>query len=165
MKNQTTFVGVAISLALILSYVEMLIPIQIGIPGVKIGLANLVIIVTLYCANGKKALLVSVFRVILAGFLFSNMYSVLYSLSGGIMSLLFMILVKRLKGFSVIGVSIVGGVIHNMAQIIVAMFIVENIGVITYVPMLLISGTITGMLVGIIASSIIIRMKKYMKCQ
>ena len=152
MKNKRGRVaafGVFTALALIFSYVELLIPINFGIPGAKLGLANLVIIIVLYKTDWKEALLLSVVRIVLAGFLFGNLFGILYSLAGGILSLAVMALLKRSGAFSIIGVSMAGGVSHNVGQLIMAMLVVETYAVGYYLPVLLIAGLITGTLIGI----------------
>lgn len=160
MKAKTANIGIAIALALIVSYVEMLIPFNFGIPGIKLGLTNVVIIIMLYLFGWKSAFLVSVSRIFLAGFLFGNMSMILYSLAGGVLSLTVMSIMKKFKGFSVIGISILGGITHNIGQIIIAILVVENLKMIYYLPVLLISGLITGMLIGIVAKEIISRLFK-----
>ena len=116
MKNRAAYFGVFTALALILSYVEILIPISFGVPGVKLGLANLIILIVLYKTDWREALLLSVVRIMLAGFIFGNMFSILYSLAGGVLSLAAMALLKRRESFSVVGVSIGGGVSHNIGH-------------------------------------------------
>ena len=148
-KNRAAVFGVFTALALIFSYVELLIPINFGIPGAKLGLANLVIVIVLYKTDWKEALLLSVLRIILAGFLFGNLFGILYSLAGGILSLAVMTLLKKTGAFSVIGVSMAGGVSHNVGQLIIAMLVVETYAVGYYLPVLLITGLITGTLIGI----------------
>ena len=148
-KNRAAVFGVFTALALIFSYVELLIPINFGIPGAKLGLANLVIVIVLYKTDWKGALLLSVVRIILAGFLFGNLFGILYSLAGGILSLAVMTLLKKTGAFSVIGVSMAGGVSHNVGQLIIAMLVVETYAVGYYLPVLLITGLITGTLIGI----------------
>lgn len=148
-KNRAAVFGVFTALALIFSYVELLIPINFGIPGAKLGLANLVIVIVLYKTDWKEALLLSVARIILAGFLFGNLFGILYSLAGGILSLAVMTLLKKTGAFSVIGVSMAGGVSHNVGQLIIAMLVVETYAVGYYLPVLLITGLITGTLIGI----------------
>ena len=101
MKNKTAYFGVFTSLALILSYVETLIPISFGIPGIKLGLANLVIVIVLYTYGGKEAFLLSVTRILLSGFLFGNLSMILYSMAGGVFSLAIMVLLRRTGGFSI----------------------------------------------------------------
>lgn len=148
-RGRVAVFGVFTALALIFSYVELLIPINFGIPGAKLGLANLVIIIVLYKTDWKEALLLSVVRIVLAGFLFGNLFGILYSLAGGILSLAVMALLKRSGAFSIIGVSMAGGVSHNVGQLIMAMLVVETYAVGYYLPVLLIAGLITGTLIGI----------------
>lgn len=159
MKNRTAYFGVFTALALIFSYVEMLIPIQLGIPGVKLGLANLPVVVFLYKRNAAEALLLSVVRIVLAGLMFANLFSILYSLAGGILSLAVMAFLKNRGTFSVIGVSIAGGISHNMGQLAVAMLVVETYRVGYYFPVLLIAGMLTGMAIGIAANEVLKRLK------
>ena len=158
MKNRTAYFGVFTALALIFSYVETLIPIQFGIPGAKLGLANLVIVIVLYKTDWKEALLLSVVRIVLSGFIFGNLFSIIYSLAGGIMSLAVMAAIRKDKGFSVIGVSMAGGVCHNIGQLIVAMIVVQTYQVGYYLPVLLIVGLATGTLIGVISSGVLKRL-------
>ncbi len=144
-----------VALAMIFSYVESLIPINFGIPGMKLGVANLVTVTGLYFLELPEVFLVVVMRILLTGFLFGNGMSIVYSLAGGILSFLVMALMKRLKGFSVAGVSIAGGVSHNIGQIIVASVVVENLKLIYYLPALLIAGTVTGFVMGMISKKLL----------
>lgn len=156
--KKTAYMGLFLALALICSYIESLIPFHFGIPGVKLGLTNIVIIVMLYCTDAKSALLVSVLRILLAGFLFGNMFSILYSLAGGLFSFLCMFLLKLTGKFKIISISAVGGVTHNLGQITVAALVVENIRLFYYFPLLLFAGLITGTLIGIAAQEVIVRL-------
>ena len=158
MKSKVAYIGVFTALALIFSYVETLIPIQFGIPGVKLGLANLIIVIALYRMKLSEAYLLSIVRVLLAGFIFGNYFSIIYSLAGGILSLTVMALLRKKGGFSVIGVSIAGGVFHNIGQLIVASVIVETFSVMYYVPVLLIAGLVTGLLIGIASDGMLKRL-------
>ena len=160
MKSWVAYFGVFTALALIFSYVESLIPIQIGIPGVKLGLANLMIVIALYKMSLKETYLLSITRVVLSGFLFGNMFAILYSLAGGLLSLTVMAVLKKAGGFSVMGVSIAGGVFHNIGQLIIAMIVVETFSVAYYIPVLLIAGVITGLLIGIAANETLKRIKE-----
>lgn len=157
MKNpskRAAVLGIMTALALILSYVESMIPFFPGIPGIKLGFANLVMVLLLYHVSWRDALFVSVVRVLIAGFLFGNLMSILFSLVGGILSLLVMKGLKKIHGFSVIGVSIAGGCMHNIGQFLVALLVVQTQGLVYYLPALLISGMITGFFIGF-ASSIL----------
>ena len=158
MKSKVAYFGVFTALALIFSYVETLIPFQIGFPGVKLGLANLIIVIALYKMNLKETYLLSVTRIILSGFIFGNLFSIIYSLSGGLLSLSVMAFLKKQGGFSVMGISIVGGVMHNVGQLLVAMVIVETFSIIYYIPVLLIAGVITGLVIGIAANEMLKRL-------
>ena len=158
MKSKVAYFGVFTALALIFSYVETLIPIQFGIPGVKLGLANLIIVIALYRMKLSEAYLLSIVRVLLAGFIFGNYFSIIYSLAGGLLSLTVMALLRKKGGFSVIGISIAGGVFHNIGQLIVASVIVETFSVMYYVPVLLIAGLVTGLLIGIASDGMLKRL-------
>ena len=122
-KKKTAYLGVYLALALICSYVESLIPFYFGIPGVKLGLTNIVVVLMLYCVGTKEALAVSALRIVLSGFLFGNMFSILYSLAGGLLSFLVMYLLKKTKWFGVLPVSVSGGIFHNVGQLIVAAYV------------------------------------------
>lgn len=159
MKNRAAYFGVLTTLALILSYVDVLIPINFGVPGMKLGVANLIIVIVLYWIGSKEALLLSVTRIVLSGFIFGNMFSILYSLAGGLLSLIIMYRLKKNGGFSMTGVSIAGGVSHNIGQLIVAMLVVRTYRVGYYFPVLLISGLCTGALIGTLAGEVLKRIR------
>lgn len=161
MRSRVAYFGVFTALALIFSYVETLIPVSFGIPGIKLGLANLIIVIALYRLKLKEAYLLSVTRVLLSGLIFGNYFSILYSLAGAFLSLSVMALLKRDGGFSVIGVSIAGGVSHNIGQLIVAVLVVETYQVTYYLPVLLIAGLLTGGLIGIVSSETLKRLVNY----
>ena len=160
MKNRVAYFGVYTALALIFSYVETLIPINFGIPGVKLGLANLIIVVALYKMSIKEAYVLSIVRVVLSGFIFGNLFSIVYSLAGGLLSLSIMALLKRTKQFSTIGISMAGGVFHNIGQLIMAIVVLESLNIAYYFPVLMISGLLTGLLIGIIANEMLKRLSK-----
>lgn len=146
MNRKMALLGLFSSLAIIFGYVELLIP--LGIPGVKLGLANLAVLSILMRYSWREAVLVSAIRIVVIGFLFTNAYSILYSLAGAALSLLVMALLKRVPYFSVFGISMAGGISHNAGQLLVAMAVVESTSLIYYGPILLISGVLTGMLIG-----------------
>ncbi len=149
--------GVFIALAMVFSYIETFIPINIGVPGVKLGLANIVTIVVLHKLGVGRAVLVSNIRIVLSAMLFGNMTVMLYSLAGAMVSLLVMTVLCKLKFFSIAGVSIAGGVAHNMGQLVLAMFMLSDQHVLYYAPVLIISGTIAGIVTGILAVAITYR--------
>ena len=157
MKNKVAVFGVFTSLALILSYVELLIAINFGIPGMKLGLANLLVVILLYKGCPRDALLLSVIRILLSGLIFGNMFSIFYSLGGGLLSLAVMVFLKKTGQFTVAGISIGGGASHNVGQLLVAMFVVQTYQVGYYLPVLLIAGVITGAVIGILSAEVLKR--------
>ena len=126
MKKKVAILGVFLALALICSYIESLIPFYFGVPGMKLGLTNVVVLLLLYFFGAKEALLVSMMRILLSGFMFSNAFSILYSLAGGILSWAVMLLLKKTGRFHMVSISICGGITHNLGQILVAMVVVKN---------------------------------------
>ncbi|MCI7146412.1 MAG: Gx transporter family protein [Clostridiales bacterium] len=156
--NRIALAGLLTSIALIFSYIEVLIPFNMGIPGVKLGIANLVIIISLYYLNGRYALAVNLLRIFISGFLFSGVFGIIYSLAGGLLSLLCMVLLKKTNLFSVTGVSMAGGVVHNLGQMIIAAVLVGNVKVFVYFPVLVFSGVASGFIIGILAFLILKRL-------
>lgn len=146
--------GVFTALAMIFSYIEALIPIPIGIPGIKLGIANVAIIVVLYAIGNVEGIIINFLRILLTGILFGNFYSFLFSLAGGMLSVTVMILVKKTRKFSILGVSIAGGVSHNAGQIIAAVLIMETPAIAYYLPFLIIAGIVTGIAVGCVGQII-----------
>ena len=159
MRTKVAYFGVFTALALIFSYVESLIPIHFGIPGVKLGLANLIIVIALYKMSTNEAYILSVVRIVLAGFMFGNLFAILYSLAGGMLSLTIMCILKKTDKFSAYGVSMAGGVFHNVGQLLMAAIVLESVSIGYYFPVLLISGLATGFVIGVIANEMIKRLK------
>lgn len=155
--------GLLIALAMVMSFVESLIPIPIPIPGVKLGLANLVTVTGLYLVGIPGTLCVTVLRIILVGFSFGNPYSMLYGLSGSILSLFVMSMAKKYRWFSLIGISILGGISHNIGQITFAAVIVRTPGLYYYLPALLAAGCIAGIIIGILGGIMTDRLGKFTK--
>lgn len=153
-------ISLFLALALILSYLESFIPVLIPVPGIKIGLPNLVIIMVLYLYDFKTGALINVMRVLIAGFMFGNAFSIIYGLSGAILSLAVMAIMKKTKKFSIITVSTAGGIFHNIGQIIIAALVMGSYYIFTYLPVLLIGGLVTGLLIGVIARELLPRLKK-----
>lgn len=157
LRNKVAYLGVFLALALICSYVESLIPFYFGVPGVKLGLTNVVVVLMLYCVGTKEALIISVLRIVLAGFLFGSFFSIFYSMAGGILSFFIMFLLKKTGKFGVLPISISGGIFHNVGQLAVAAMVVENYNIFYYLPVLLIAGAVTGLLIGVAAQEMILR--------
>lgn len=154
-SQKISYCAVFTALAMIFSYVEAILPINFGVPGMKLGLANLVIVAGLYYLNEKDVLIISVTRILLMGLLFGNGMSLIYSLTGGMLSYLIMILMKKKTNLSVLMISIGGGITHNIGQLIAASLVVSNFHIFYYFPALLIAGTITGLLIGIVSERIL----------
>lgn len=154
-----------IGLAMIFSYVESLIPLNFGIPGVKLGLANLVVVTGLAFLPPLQILAVLISRICLTGILFGNVLSLAYSLAGGLLSFLVMVLLKRVKGFSMTGISIAGGVAHNVGQLLTAMLILGNVHLGWYFPPLLVAGVLAGGLIGMLAGRVAAAVGKGYGCR
>lgn len=155
MKNrQIARYALLIALAMVLSWLERMVPVSTAVPGVKLGLTNLVVIFALYRLSVRDAAIISLLRVLLVSFTFGNAYSFFYSLAGAVLSMAVMVILKRSGRFSVLGVSVAGGVCHNMGQILVAMAVLETVGLAWYFPVLLLSGTLAGICIGILGAVI-----------
>ena len=139
------------ALAMILSYVEAMVPMPVPIPGIKLGLANLVILLAIYRLGFKYALAINCIRIFVTGLLFTGVFGILYSLAGGLLSLLVMYLLYRTEIFSMVGVSMAGGVAHNLGQLLTACLIMSNIRLMSYFAVLLFAGIGSGILMGIVA--------------
>lgn len=154
-SQKVSYCAVFTALAMIFSYVEAILPISFGIPGIKLGLANLVTVTGLYYMSKKDVFLISLTRILLMGLLFGNGMSLLYSLTGGILSYIIMVTLKKKSSLSVLAVSVSGGVFHNIGQLAAAAFAVSNIHIFYYLPALLIAGVVTGLLIGIVSEKIL----------
>lgn len=150
------FTGLCTALALVLAYVEVLLPpLFPALPGVKMGLPNIILIFLLYRAGAKTAMLVSLMRIVLVTVLFGNWMAFLYSLAGGVLSLVLMILLRRWDVLSTIGVSIVGGVTHNVGQILMAILLLNTVQIGYYLVVLTVTGALAGVLIGVCGSLLI----------
>jgi len=147
------------ALALIFSYIEFLIPISIGLPGIKLGIANVVIVVAIYKLGASYGLVINIARILLAALLFGNMFSAIYALCGGLLSLIVMVLLKKTNLFSIVGVSMAGGVFHNVGQILIATVLVSSVKALYYFPVLLFAGLVTGIINGVISTLILRALK------
>ena len=176
MTGRAAQMGLFLALALILAYVESLIPFSFGIPGIKLGLPNLIVVLLLY-GDGRKsaaaadhdgtlgaavrvggsrdALLINLLRIVISGFLFSGLYTILYALAGAAVSFTVMLLGRRCRGLSMVGVSVLGGVFHNIGQLAAAVCVTQTVYVGWYAPVLIAAGTVTGALLGIAAGALL----------
>ena len=150
-----------LSLAVIMGYLEALIPVTPAIPGIKLGLANYVIVLIMYLFSVRDAAVISVLRIILVGFLLSNLSAVLYSLAGALLSLMVMALLKRSAHFSIYGISMVGGIMHNVGQLLVAGALMGFQAILWYVPFLLLAGLLAGLLIGVLVRISYRRLQRY----
>lgn len=153
--------SVLVAIAMILSYIEFLLPISTAIPGMKIGLSNIATVFTLYTLGWPYAIFVSIIRVILSSLIFGSFVSFLYSLSGAAFALLIMIILKKTNLFSSIGVSVSGGVFHNVGQIVAACIVMNSVEISLYLIPLVISGTISGIFIGLVSGMLVEKIKKY----
>lgn len=158
--SKTAYLGLFCAAAILLGYVESLVPVFTTVPGMKVGLPNLAIVTVLYLYSWREAALVSVVRIAVNGLLFGNLFSFWFSLAGGLLSLLVMTLVKALGLFDCTGVSLVGGIAHNAGQIAVAAFLVDNIRVAYYFIPLVITGLVAGVLIGLLSGILIHRLAR-----
>ena len=161
--KKTAQLGVYIALAMILSYVESLIPFSFGVPGIKLGLTNVVTVIMMYTYGIPGALGVAVLRAVLSGFMFGNAFSIIYSVAGCVLSFIFMYILKKTNHFAIISVSAAGGVMHNVGQLIVAANVVKTYSVIYYAPVLIIAGVFTGIIIGIVSDEIVKRIGNRME--
>lgn len=158
--NKLTVSALISSLALIMSYVEFLLPMPMPIPGIKLGIANLAILIALYKLGASYALPINLLRIAIAGLLFTGLFSTLYAASGALLSFAVMIFLKNTDKFSIVGVSMAGSVAHNLGQLLTAAFVMSTPHLFYYFPMLLFAGMITGVLVGICAYELLKRLQK-----
>lgn len=161
--KKTAQLGVYIALAMILSYVESLIPFSFGVPGIKLGLTNVVTVIMMYTYGIPGALGVAVLRAVLSGLMFGNAFSIIYSVAGCVLSFIFMYILKKTNHFAIISVSAAGGVMHNVGQLIVAANVVKTYSVIYYAPVLIIAGVFTGIIIGIVSDEIVKRIGNRME--
>lgn len=156
-------IGMLVAVAFVLSYVESLFPFSFGIPGIKPGLSNIVVMLALYELKAGEAFGIAMTRILLMGLTFGSLSTLLYSLAGGLLSFFVMLLLKKGKWFSVYGVSLAGGVCHNAGQLLVAVCILRTSLLIYYLPFLLVAGCISGVAVGVVAALLIQRLHRFFR--
>ncbi|MDR1816347.1 MAG: Gx transporter family protein [Clostridiales Family XIII bacterium] len=158
--HRLAFYALMLALAMIFSYLETLIPVPFFVPGMKLGLANVVTMVVLYKIGAREAAVISLARICLSALLFSGAFGLIYSLAGGALSLAVMILLKRSGRFGMTGVSVAGGVCHNFAQIGVAALLLETGALLSYLPVLVVSGAVTGWLIGMLGGLLLSKLAR-----
>ena len=161
--KRLTLLSSLVAVAMILSYVEFLIPISSAMPGMKLGLSNIATVFALYTLGAPSAVCVSVVRVVLSSIIFGSVSSFAFSLGGAALALGIMILTSRMGIFSPIGISTAGAVMHNVGQTLVACLMMENAAITTYLAPLTVSGTVAGLVIGIVSGLLVDRLDGYMK--
>ena len=157
--KKLTMLALTTAVAMILSFVESQIPAFVAVPGVKMGLANIAVVFALYIMGWKEAWLISLVRVLIISILFGSAASLMYSTAGAALSLLGMGLLKRTDKFSTVAVSMCGGVLHNVGQIIMASIILETAALRYYLPVLMLSGIVAGVVIGIVSGILVNRIQ------
>ena len=161
--HKVALYGTMTALAMIFGYIEHLIPFSIGIYGIKLGLANIAVVIMLYTVSPIAAFAINMLRILLCGVLFGNIFSLVYSLTGGVFSFIAMLIAKKLFKFSCVGVSIIGGITHNMGQLLAAAVLLDQLKIMFYFPVLLVSGAVAGALIGMISLPVSSRISKLYK--
>lgn len=153
--KKITVIGISVSLAMILSYLESMIPSFVPVPGIKIGLSNLIIVILLYSGGTVDAFLTDIIKIILSSVLFGSPLSFLFSISGGLLSFFVMWLLKKTGILSVLSISAAGGVCHNTGQLVMAIIILKSPALYYYLPPLLMGGLLTGLFNGIVSAELV----------
>lgn len=155
--HRVAYLGLMAALAILCGYVEALLPVNFGIPGMKLGLSNIVIVFVLSRLSWREAVLVSAVRVLVIGFLFGNLFSIAYSLAGTLLSILVMSLLLKSRRFGLVGVSAAGGTAHNIGQIVVAFLVTPALPLLWYLPVLMLAGVATGVVIALAAGAVMRR--------
>ena len=158
-SKKTAFFGLATAVAMIFSYIEFLFPINLGLPGIKLGLCNAVILFLMYKENIKTAVSVNIIRILLTGILFGNTFGIIYSAVGALFAAAAMITAKKVKCFGIIGVSVFGAVFNNLGQLIAAAALLSTPNVILYLPVLILSGVVFGIITGMVCGTVLHKLK------
>ncbi|MGN0523441.1 MAG: Gx transporter family protein [Eubacterium sp.] len=161
--KRISIVALSVALAFVLSFFESLVPVNIGIPGVKLGIANVVVLTALYLLPKRDAFFISMVRILISGLVFSGAFSLVYSFAGGLLSFLVMIAAMRCRGLSIMGVSVLGALSHNAAQILVAAIVMNTYRIAYYLPVLLISAAVAGVAVGVLGGVVVKRLERVVK--
>ena len=157
--RKIALLGIFSSIGIITGYIESLLVLPVSIPGVKIGISNCITIILLYLLGPWEALFVLMIRVVLSGALFGSLFSILYSLSGALVSYIIMRILYKCDKLSVYGVSAIGGVFHNIGQLLMAVILVSSIDILYYLPILILAGLIAGVIVGLVSAFVMKRIR------
>ena len=155
MTKKVSVIGLFTAMALLLSYIENMLPFRTGIPGIKLGIANLIIVIAFYFLPSGEVLSISLLRVFFLSIFSGSPFTTAFSFTGAIASFFAMYISYRRNSFSPVGISIIGGVTHNLAQLLISALLLNTPAFLWYSPVLLISGIITGLINGLIATKII----------
>ncbi len=161
--RRVAFGGLFTAAALLCGYIEMLIPLQFGVPGVKLGLSNLVTVLLLYTVGAPMAFAVLLCRILLSALLFSNGMALMYSIAGGVLSFLVMVFLKQKCRLPLFAVSACGGLFHNAGQLAVAALVLQSGAIAFYIPVLCAAGILTGLLIGLLVSILLPRFRKLLE--
>lgn len=158
--HKVAWMGLLVAVAMVLSWIEAQLPVMAAVPGVRLGLTNLAVLVALYQQGAREAMFLNVLRIVLVGITFGNLSAMLYSLAGGICSGIVMLIMKKTGKFGVVTVSVAGGIFHNVGQILVAMAVLETRAVLYYLPVLWFSGIAAGACVGLLCAYVLKRLPR-----
>ncbi len=162
-SKKTSLYGMLLALAMVLSYVEAIIPINIGVPGVKLGLPNIVTVIGLYSIGPVPTMIISALRILLVSFMFGNTMTLAYSVSGFLLSFITMVILIKIGGFQRTVVSITGGVMHNVGQLVAAVLLLHSEVLFYYLPVLMIAGVVAGTVIGLVSGLITDRIHSYLR--
>lgn len=163
LAKRITVTGLLIALAMMLSYIEILIPFHVGVPGIKLGLANIVVLTAFFFFPPAQVLAISLFRVLLTGLLTGSGMALVFSLAGGLCSFFVMLLCCKSNWFSPVGISLAGGVTHNIAQLCIAVLLLQTTSLVFYLPFLLLAGIVTGLCNGLLVAKMLPTLTSYLK--
>ena len=163
--KKAAVLGLMVALSMLLSYLEAILVLPVAVPGIKVGLSNLLIVILLYLYGPKEAAMVNLVRILLSSLLFGTAAGLIFSLAGGLLSFLVMALFHRLKVFTVTGVSILGGVFHNIGQLLAALVLFSSVTLGYYLPVLLIAGLVTGAVNGALAELFLKRQRELVQAE
>ncbi len=161
--KKVSMYGMLLALSMVLSYAEAMMPVSIGVPGVKLGLPNMVTVIGLYSVGPAGTAVISLLRILLSAAAFGNAMTLWYSAAGWALSFLCMILLRKYAGLTALSVSTAGGIMHNVGQLTAAVLLMHTAALYYYLPVLLLAGTLSGFIIGFLAGLVSERIGKYMR--